>query len=133
MRTIPRSSTTSLSCVAALAEKLLHLAAHAHGGRICVESDVAPPDRLPGRDRTQQLPPVRESERQRALRERVRGRRQPPDHRVAALAVEQLALLEISFCKRNRICTPSRGAAGRLAAQPDRCHRNSHLESDEVP
>jgi putative ABC transport system permease protein len=62
---------TRIACVPRrLAEKLLHLAPHLHGGRVRVHGDVAPPDRLPGGDRPQHLPAVREAERQAALRER---------------------------------------------------------------
>src|SRR3954471_18501209 len=92
--TTPRSigiSSENLSGVPRrLAEKLLHLAAHLHGGRVRIHGDVAPPDGLPGGDRPQHLPPVREPERQAALRERVGSGHQAADDGVAAFAVEYL-------------------------------------------
>src|SRR5262245_20526314 len=65
-------------------ENLLHFAARAHRGRIRVECDVRPLDRLARRHRAQQLPAVREAERQAVLGERVGGRHQAANHRVAA-------------------------------------------------
>src|SRR5207302_3117018 len=70
------------------AESLLHLAARAHGARGCVDRHVAPPERLTRGDRAQELAAVREPQRQAALRERIRRRRQSSDHGIAALAVK---------------------------------------------
>jgi len=76
-----------------LAEARFHLAAQPHRGRVGIHRDVAPAHRLPGGDRPQHLPAVRETKRQATLCRGIGGGHETPDHRVAALAVQQLARL----------------------------------------
>src|SRR5439155_25508 len=109
------------------------LIARAYGPRGCVDRHVAPPEGLTRGERAQQLAAVREAERQAALRERSRRRHQPADHGIAALAVKNFAGEQIFLGHRDGVGAPAGRAAGRLGAQSDRRHRNSHLEADQVP
>src|SRR6059058_1045686 len=89
--TTPGLTNTSSGVPHRRAESLLHLAARAHGARGRVDRHVAPPERLTRGERAQQLPAVREAERQAALCERSCRRHQSADHGVAALAVKNFA------------------------------------------
>ena len=126
--TIPRSTTTwselklsisrrSFTAVAAFASKATSL--HLSG--------------WPAATGLQQLPAVREAERQAALREGVLRRHQParpPCSRPRRRAFRP-ASGPSSPC--NRVGAPAGRAAGRLAAQADRRDRNADLQPDQVP
>src|SRR6185503_14049580 len=76
---------------------------------------------------------MRQPEGKAVLRYRVRRRHQPPDDRVATLAVQHFARLQVFLGDGHGIGAPAGRAAGRLAAQADRRDRDPDFQADQVP
>src|SRR5690606_40413871 len=97
-----------------------------------VELDVGAADRGTGGDAAAQADTVREADRQAVLGAR-RGRwHEAPPHRLAALAVQDLALGQIALGGGDHLGAVADRRPGRLAAQRGRGAAGTALEPDQM-
>src|SRR5712692_10972207 len=92
---------------------------------VAIVFDVGPAQRLPRRDLALELDVVRQAQRQESSLERALGRALLAPDAIAALAIEDLAALELALCGRDHVGAESRGGSGRLAPQCNRGDRDA--------